>query len=512
MSQPTGHNPSRKRKTSFAGDVLKLVSGTSIAQILGILASPIIARLFAPEAFGVHALFVSIATIISTIACLRYEVAIMLPEGDDEAANMLGASLFFAVLISLLTVPLLWWGRAPLLDLLNAPELGPYLWLIPPTVLVSGFFLALNFWNSRTKQFGRLSVAKVADALTTTGGKLAAGFAGFATGGAMIGATAAGKTLATTALGVQIWRDDAALFRSTIRWPLMRALMIRYKKFPLINSWSTIFNILSSRAPEFILAAYFSTTVVGLFALGQRILALPATFIGQAISGVFLQRISVARLDGTMPGLVEKTLRGLILISIFPFTVLLITVPELFAFVFGQQWYTAGVYAQVLMPWFFFSFVMSPLSVLIPVMEKQEIGLFYNIFLFATRIISLLIGAMRNDPLLALGLFSSSGAFLLLLLCIYAARLAGMDRVRILHAFLNGIIGLLFAAPLALLKYFMQPSVLILIAAAALLALLYFAFILVYSPDIRDMLAHGIAARRKRKSAPLTTDEQEPPA
>ena len=120
-------------KTSFAGDVLKLVSGTTIAQLIGILASPILTRLYAPEAFGALALFTSITSILGVIACLRYELAIMLPESDEDAANLLGVSLLSALLIALLTVPVIWWGRDLLLGWLNAPELAPYL-MVPPFV------------------------------------------------------------------------------------------------------------------------------------------------------------------------------------------------------------------------------------------------------------------------------------------------------------------------------------------------------------------------------------------
>ena len=78
---------------SFASDVLKLAGGTAFAQALAILASPLITRLYGPEAFGLAALFTSIVGIVGVVACLRYELAIMLPKRDEEAANLLGLSL-----------------------------------------------------------------------------------------------------------------------------------------------------------------------------------------------------------------------------------------------------------------------------------------------------------------------------------------------------------------------------------------------------------------------------------
>ena len=147
------------RKTTFMGDVLKLVSGTTAAQVLSVLVTPLLSRLYGPDAFGTLALFMSVTSILGVIACMRYELAIMLPDNDADAVNVLGVSLGFAGLISLLTVPIVIWGREPLLRLLGEPDLAPYLWLIPVMVLVSGISLALNYWNSRTRLYGRLSVA-----------------------------------------------------------------------------------------------------------------------------------------------------------------------------------------------------------------------------------------------------------------------------------------------------------------------------------------------------------------
>ncbi|MDK2890653.1 MAG: hypothetical protein PWR21_1285 [Methanoculleus sp.] len=82
-------------------------------------------------------------------------------------------------------MPALYFGGDALLSLLGAPGLEPYLMLVPPVVFISGVFLALNYWNSRTKHFGRLSVTRVASSLATTGTQLGAGFAGHATGGSL---------------------------------------------------------------------------------------------------------------------------------------------------------------------------------------------------------------------------------------------------------------------------------------------------------------------------------------
>jgi hypothetical protein len=99
---------------------------------------------------------------------MRYELSIVLPDNDREAANLLGVSLCFSILIAVLTVPIIVFAGPQVLQWVRMPELAPYLWLIPITVFIHGVFTALNYWNTRTKHFTRLSIARVTSAVTST--------------------------------------------------------------------------------------------------------------------------------------------------------------------------------------------------------------------------------------------------------------------------------------------------------------------------------------------------------
>lgn len=242
--------------SSFASNVLKLVTGSVFAQGLGILVIPIVARLFAPEAFGVAALFASITGIIGVLVCLRYEVSIMLPKTDEEAANLLGVSLCSVLIITAISALIILFAKEPIVRLLKAPELAKYLWLVPITVLISGIFLALNYWNSRTKHFGRLSIARVISSTTTQVTKLGLGFAGYVSSGVLIGTGILGSLVSTAVLGGQVWTDDRRLFKGNIRWKKIIAGLKRYKKFPIFTTWSILLNTVSHQAPLWVLAFF----------------------------------------------------------------------------------------------------------------------------------------------------------------------------------------------------------------------------------------------------------------
>lgn len=398
-----------QRKTSFAGDVAKLVSGTTAAQIIGVLVTPLLTRLYAPEDFGVLALFTSIGSILTVVACMRYELAIMVSESDEEAANVLGVSLSFAVLFALVLVPVIRWGREPLLSWLNAPELGDYLWLVPGAVVLHAAYQALNYWNSRTKQFGRLSVARVTMSVTTHFVKLVAGYAGYATSGALVGATMSGTALTTAVLGGQIWHEDGRLFRHGIHWRRMLRAIKRHRKFPLYSTWSGLLNSISWQLPAFLLSAFFSSRTVGYYSLGFRILHLPMSLVGGAIAQVFFQRAVEAKQEGRLSEVVSNVFRWLTMIGLFPMLVLAIIASDLFIVVFGSEWAEAGRYTQILSVWAFFWFVSSPLSTLFSVLERQEYGLRIQVAIFASRLISLVAGGLLANAYIALALFSASG-------------------------------------------------------------------------------------------------------
>jgi len=342
---------------------------------------------------------------------MSLDYAILLPKEDDKAVNLLGLSLIMVMIVTSLTLPLVYFGEEFIVGLLGAPELRPYLILVPPSVFVSGIFLALNSWNSRAKHFGRLAVAQVTQSFVSTGIRLGSGFAGYGNCGGLIGAQVVGSLVSTGILGGQIWWDDHVLLRRSVSWNGMWDGLKRYIKFPLIDSGSRLLNAISWQLPVFLLAAFFSPEVAGFYVLGFMVFQMPMNLIGTSIGRVFLQRASVARFNGTLPILVENVFRVLVIIGMFPILTVTLLGPEIFSVVFGEVWAEAGLYAQILGLWAFVWFISSPLSLLWAVLEKQEFGLQFTVLNFVTRLMSLILGALVGSPVIALLLFAMSGFF-----------------------------------------------------------------------------------------------------
>jgi O-antigen/teichoic acid export membrane protein len=404
-------NPSASTPRSpFFTSVIKLVSGTTIAQLITVLTAPIISRLFSPEAFGVWNVFTSLVTIIAVVICLRYEFAIVLPEDDEDAANLVGLCVLIALGISLLvSLYLLIFGH-PLVDLLKAPNLYGFLWLIPIGLLIQGFFLAFNYWNTRSKHFGRLSIARVSASFTTSALPIFLALVGSATAGSLVFSYIAGSLVFTCVLGFQVLKESGAFFYRFIRRARLLVNLKRYRKFPLVDSWGSFINNLSWQLPSLMLLYFFSETVVGYYSLSSRLVLLPLTLLGSSIAQVFYQRSAELRSNPeNLSKSVEMVFRRLVAIGLFPAAVLGIAGPQLFSTIFGSNWMDAGRYAQILSPWMFVLFISSPLGILFATLERQELSLIVNIFILATRFAALAIGGLTHNIYVALIIWSTTG-------------------------------------------------------------------------------------------------------
>ena len=494
------------KKSSFAGDVLKLVSGTTFAQALTVLVSPILTRLYNPDGFGLLTLFVSISGILTDVSCGRYELSIPLPKSDEEAANMMAVSLGFATLTSLLTALVVWLVGPSIMRFLRAPGLRPFLWTIPVIVFFGGTSVghpALNYWSQRTRQFGRLAMTRVNSSVIAVISQLVAGFTHFLAEGGLIFGSLVGSVISTSILGAWVWEDDHPLFRWSIRWRLMWAGIKRYRKFPIFTIWMSLLNNISWQLPAFLLSYYFSPTIVGYYGLGSRTLQLPMSLIGGSIAQAYYPRIVEAVKGGNLAKVVESAYERLVHFGLFPLLTLSIMGRDLFVLVFGQTWAEAGVYTQILSLWTFFWFISSPLGNLYFALEKQEFLLKLNIVIFITRLLSLVIGGYLHNTYLALILFAISGVVTYGYLSLAIINLAGVSWRRALQTI--GIDFLRFVpvgAILILLKV-VNAIPLVIVSVACLSGGIYYLWLVIKDPQLLGKLSRSSWIRKMGLKSPL---------
>lgn len=387
-------------KNAFARGVSVLVGGTVGAQALMVLASPLLTRLYTPEDFGLLAVYASILSLFTVIASLRYELAIPLPEKDSEAAHVAILSLLIVGLITAISALMILIGGERLAQLINAPDMANYLWLIPVGVLTIGCYQVFNYWAIRTKSFGTIAKTKISQSLAT----LAVQLSGFKLGvlALMLGQTG-GQSVGVMNLARPALKSPH--FKGW-QWSDLKKVAARYKSFPIFSTWGGFLNTASMQLPPLLFAIFFSAGVAGLYALAHRVLAMPMSLIGSAVGNVFFANAAEAYREDRLAPLFESVYAKLVSIIMPVVLVLMIDAPRLFAVVFGENWEEAGELARWMAPWLAVVFVASPLSVLFEILEKQKLGMYFQGLMLLVRVVAIGIGFQYDSMILAVILFS----------------------------------------------------------------------------------------------------------
>lgn len=399
----------RPRRGGFATDILKLASGTTVAQVVVLSAAPVLTRLYEPSEFGAWALFTAVTSVTTVLACLRYDLSIVLPKSDDEGAALLWGSLAVAVLTSGIVLVVFLLLPKSVLAHLGAEGISGYVPLVALATGIGGAFNALNYWHTRKRSFGNLATARVATTTVTAAAQIGGALLGSGSATTLVRGSLAGNWVATLALAVRAAVNDWRTLARALKLRGILSELRRHWRFPIYNSWTAVMNQVSWVLPALVLGSYFSSSVVGYYSLGWRILALPMSLVGTAIGQVFYQRAAVAREAGRLDVLVRGAFSVLVDVGLIPFVVLAFAGQDIFEFAFGLRWAEAGVYVQILSIYTLVWFIAAPLSNLYLVLDRQGAALWLSAVILVSRLGSLLIGGWLGDARLGLAIFAITG-------------------------------------------------------------------------------------------------------
>lgn len=384
-------------KGSFTANVLILMTGTTLAQAITIAISPILTRIYSPDDFGIFALYFSIVSIISVLVTGKYELAIMLPEKDEDAVNIVALSIFISFFVSLITLLAIWIFNEPITIYFGNSEISTWLYFIPLIVLLAGIYNTLNYWSNRKKQYKRLAISRISQSGATSGINLGLGFSGFGESGLILGGIG-GQTVATGVLGWQVWKEDKEK-RELVTNEKIIIVAKKYGDFPKYSIPSDILFVLSNQLPLFMLNL-FNVASVGFYSLTLRVLASPIGLIAGSILDVFKQRASSDYMKyGNCSSIYLKTFRSLIYLSMIPFLIFYFSAPYLFTFIFGTKWRIAGEYAQILSIMYFLKFISSPLSYIYYIAGRQKEDLLIHIYIGVSTFFIFLTGYYISEDI-----------------------------------------------------------------------------------------------------------------
>jgi lipopolysaccharide exporter len=462
--------------SKFISNVIKLFSATLLGQVLGILVTPVLTRLYSPADFGIYQLFFSIVSIIAIISCFSYNSAIMLPKKDEDAANIVILCLFLIVITSVLSTIFLVLFSGYIEDVLNAPGFSKYLLLIPLAIISNSIASVLVEWLSRRDEFSTIAKSNIYSSVCGKGVSLSFGMISPSPFGLISGTIINDATIVFVSLKKTV--SDFHFFQN-VSYEKIKHLALRYKNFPRYSAGADLASVTAVQVIPFLLAFFFSPIIVGYYALAYMVIVLPSKLMGNSLTIVFFRKASIEKnSSGSVKNLVQSVHKRLVSIGMLICLIIMILGPELFTFALGAQWSTAGIYAQILAPWFFVAFISTPLFSIFNVFEKQVANLWFNVVLLISRIVVLIISGLLNDPILGVLLLSVTGVFFWGWMNMYLLKTAGVSVRDAIYEIIRYLVfGLFICLPLIIAKYYSVPSNM-LIFIAMILASIYYLIII----------------------------------
>lgn len=356
-----------KPRSLSARNVLKLAGGTAGSQLITAVAAPILTRLYGPDSFGVLASFIALLALLNVLSSLRYELAIAVPNDDDDALALV-VLCFVLVAISTAATAL---GVLLLGDQLvawvNEPALKPLLWLLPVGVALCGVYQPLSYWAIRRRQFGLLATIRVRQSVLGVAINLLAFPLGAS--GLLLGqiVSQSGGSLAILRPLLDRLRQGPLLTPAALL-----QTMKRYSHFGLYSSPAGVLNIIGNQAPILLFASVFGASQLGQLALTQRLLLLPAALISNSVGQVFLQVASVTEPGLQLRALFWKWSVKLLGSSLVAITLLVVVLKVFGLRLFGGQWSELGTIALILAPSVVAKTVVSAVGPILSVVSRTK--------------------------------------------------------------------------------------------------------------------------------------------
>ena len=385
-------------KNSFFTNILTLMSGTVIAQILPILLSPWLSRIYSLEDFASLALLLPFISIGSLLATMRLDVAIVIPKTEEEAAEIIKTAFIINVITSLFFALIVFIFKMSGIVSSFFPSMNDsLLWLIPPGVFFVSSYQIMNYWSTRCKTFRNNAISKVLQSVTNLIVSITLGYVLFGAQGLIIGFVC-GYFVGFLVLAYRLREKIFFLMKLDFNFLKIKQVMIKYKNFVTVNTPHAMTDIFVDQGLIYLMKYYFMEVVVGGFAFAYRYTRAPLSIITSSIYQVFYEQASKQAIENIdIRPLMLKIQRNLFFIGIVPFVVIVLFAPDIFAFVFSQEYRLAGEIARYLMPWIFMNFLVSPISSVTLIFNKQKEAFFITIIDLIFRVLAIIIGAVFWD-------------------------------------------------------------------------------------------------------------------
>lgn len=358
---------------SIFSNALKIVTGEGIGKIIGIILTPVIARIYGPADMGVLSLFLTVISILGPFVCLLYTNAIPICKNERIMYNIVCLCLQILVFFVFALSILLLLSSESLFAIFELDVLIPYWFFIPISLAFRGVSDILSTLAVRKHLFNSISKVLWIQKLFGSLLKIVLGSIGIKPIGLLIG------EIVTLFGGISIYYRKLSAemhqYINCISFKRCIFVFYRYSSFPKYRLPSQILLSISGNIPNLYFSIVFGMEMLGNFSMARTMLAIPISVIGSAVSKSFLGELSKIKTKdkNEFYSIVMSIAKKMFILGFLYSSIVYISARLLFTLIFGSQWIQAGIFAQLLSITLLFQMIYSPLEEgVFNVFEKQK--------------------------------------------------------------------------------------------------------------------------------------------
>lgn len=381
---------------SIKKNIALLMGGTALAQIFTFAISPLLARLYNPDDFGVLGIVLSASSIIAVIAHLRLNLAI------NYAKNM-GEAYVILITAAILCIPIVFLATGILSCFVYLFNISGYSLIIYFFIIILAILNAyidlLTFWNSYLNNHKISAKNSVVRSFLT--GVCQLSFYKFSGLSLILG------VIFGSLISFISFLKDRLIFKELrfLHLKEIKNTIFKYKDLPLYSMPQGFLASLSLNSAPILLASNFSVAIAGQYWLAYRLLIAPISIVGttyrQVVMPIFVKN------DFSYNKKIVFKHTTYLLLTIIPIMVILFYVfPLIFNIGFGEKWKVAGYFASWLVLGFGFDIIKVPVFCFLQAYNKHKFLLVYEVILGFFRFFALFIGSMFLNYIDVISVFS----------------------------------------------------------------------------------------------------------
>lgn len=374
------------RLNKFIGDSFLMILSSGIAQVILIITTPIITRLYSPTEFGEFTIFSNIAMILIPIINARYDLLIVNTKNDRSANILSQISFLISLLILLILIPIFaisaWLYPNFILD---------FIFIIIMLFLVSLTNIFTNYLNKERK-YKVLSLINVFRAGSMALLQIIFGLLALGSLGLIIGFSL--SYIAGITLGYKTFKKHFNIVRDKEE---TKALFLENKNQLVYSTPSILLNSLSFSVVVFFIGILYTNTEVGIYGMAIRVLGIPVTIISLGLSKIFMQQANDYYIEhGNFRNLLLKFSSILVIVSIILYVPLYLFSEELVNILLGHSWVDAITVIKIVIPLFVIRLFVSTVSLSVIVLQKQQLELILQALFLIGTTVTFVISKMLN--------------------------------------------------------------------------------------------------------------------